>query len=129
MTQTLSSYITVNTQRLYYKDQPVNAAQRNEQCVFETHELCGQTADFFNVKVGGIYTYQCSKRVNAAGTAANVNTGTGQLRCMIEQFVVFLSSPCQMPAKYLKQGHDCFDIVFNSLFNIIHSVLYRHVVK
>jgi len=77
MTQTLSSYIKVNTQRLYYKDQPVTAVQRNDRFLFETHELCGQTADFFNVKAGGIYTYQRSKRVNAAGTAANVNAETG----------------------------------------------------
>jgi len=92
MTQKLSSYIKENT-RLYYKDQPVNAVQRKDRCLFETHKLCRQSAGFFNVKVGGIYTYQCSKRVNAAGTAANFNTETGWLRCMTEQFVVFLSSP------------------------------------
>jgi hypothetical protein len=48
---------------------------------------------------------------------------------MTEQIVVFLISLWQMPAKYFKQDHDCFDIAFNSLFNIIHSVPYRHAVK
>jgi hypothetical protein len=93
MTQKLSSYIKENTQRLYYKDQPVNAVQQNDRWLFETHKLCRQTADFFNAKIGGIYTHQCSNRVNAAATAANFNTETGWLQCMTEQFVVFLSSP------------------------------------
>jgi hypothetical protein len=59
---------------------------------YSKHKLCRQSADFFNVKVGGTYTYHCSKRVNAAGTAANFNTETGWLRCMTEQIVVFLIS-------------------------------------
>jgi hypothetical protein len=62
MTQILSSYIKENIQRLYYKDQPVNAAQRNDRCLFETHKLCRQTAEFFNVKLGDIYILTSARR-------------------------------------------------------------------
>ena len=67
----IRTYRAVNTLRLSYKNQSVNAVQRNNRCMFsDPHKTHKHTvwAEFnFHVKEGGVCCYRCALMVKLTG--------------------------------------------------------------
>ena len=89
--KTLISYSAVNTLRLGYKNQSVNAVQGNNRCLFSDpyktrkYILCGQNVKVLHVKPRGTHTVKCTL-VQALRLCTGRTTHRGS-RCIALHFL------------------------------------------